>query len=145
MEMTVMSLPELRMMIGKVVSMVVAPPTEMGASLPNRRARSGENRSVDISLRMLLIRAIVPSSAPLNFAIKMLLSEYYPNPEPTASRLAREYFLINKPSTQQPSRDPIMVIRGSSSRPGLMCIKLLSVPESLPMLNPTLKSRQHSG
>ena len=51
-------------MMGSVVSMVVAPPRVMGASLPNHLASSGARRRVRISRMMLARRAMVPSSGP---------------------------------------------------------------------------------
>lgn len=62
-------------MMGKVVSMVVAPPDEIGARLPNQRTISGAHRSVMISRAMFDRRATVPNSAPLYSVIKMLESE----------------------------------------------------------------------
>ena len=52
MEMITNSFPEYRVMIGRVVSIVVAPPTEIGASFPK-----------------------VPNSGPLYSVINMLESE----------------------------------------------------------------------
>ena len=51
-------------MIGRVVSIVVAPPDDMGASGPNRLAMSGVSKRVIISRMMLASKAMVPSSAP---------------------------------------------------------------------------------
>ena len=62
-------------MIGKVVSMVVAPPAEMGASFPKYLTSNGANNRVIISLAMLESRANVPNSAPLYWVMKMLESE----------------------------------------------------------------------
>lgn len=59
-------------MIGKVVSMDVAPPTLMGANGPNHLANSGEASSVMSSRRMLASRATVPNAAPRYWEIKML-------------------------------------------------------------------------
>ena len=69
------SLPQTFVMIGSVVSIVVAPPVDIGASLPNHRNRSGAARSAIISRSMLLTNAIVPNSAPLYWVIIMLESE----------------------------------------------------------------------
>ena len=61
--------------MGAVVSMLVAPPDEIGANGPNQRANSGVSRSVAISRMMLAKRAMVPSSAPRYSVMKMLDSE----------------------------------------------------------------------
>ena len=53
-------------MTGRVVSAVVAPPAEMGASLPKHLASNGAPKRASSSLMMFDTRAIVPSSAPLN-------------------------------------------------------------------------------
>ncbi len=50
-------------MIGRVVSMVVAPPAQMGASLPKYLANNGAPRSANISRMILAIKAMVPNSA----------------------------------------------------------------------------------
>ena len=71
-ETTTKSSPDERVMIGSVVSMVVAPPMVMGASLPNHRASSGAQRRVSTSRMMLASRATVPSSAPLYSVMKIL-------------------------------------------------------------------------
>ena len=67
--------PEVRVMTGRVVSIVVAPPDVMGASGPKRRSSSGARSSVAISRRMLDMRATVPSSAPTDSVMKMEESE----------------------------------------------------------------------
>ena len=62
-------------MIGKVVSIVVAPPDEMGARLPNHRSMSGAHNRVIISRAIFDSRATVPNSAPLYSVMKILESE----------------------------------------------------------------------
>ena len=62
-------------MMGRVVSIVVAPPDEMGARLPNHRTISGAQSNVIISRAMFESKATVPSSAPLYSVMKMLDSE----------------------------------------------------------------------
>lgn len=52
------------MIMGSVVSIVVAPPDEMGARLPNHRANNGVKSNVHISREMLESSAIRPSSVP---------------------------------------------------------------------------------
>lgn len=49
-ETTEYSLPEVAIMIGRVVSIEVTPPAEIGASGPQNLARSGARSSVAISL-----------------------------------------------------------------------------------------------
>ena len=61
--------------MGSVVSIVVAPPAEMGARFPNHRTSNGAASSVRISRLILASRAMVPSSAPLYSVMKMLESE----------------------------------------------------------------------
>ena len=62
-------------MTGSVVSIVVAPPEEMGARLPNQRTMSGAHNRVIISREMFDNKATVPNSAPLYSVMKMLDSE----------------------------------------------------------------------
>lgn len=71
-EIVARSLPLQRVIIGKVVSMDVAPPTLIGASGPNHFASSGEASSVSISRIILASRATVPKAAPRYSDIKML-------------------------------------------------------------------------
>ena len=63
------------MIMGRVVSIVVAPPTEIGARGPNHFANNGAKSKAMISRMILLINAIVPSSAPLYSVMIMLESE----------------------------------------------------------------------
>ena len=62
-------------MIGSVVSIVVAPPEEMGARLPNQRTISGAQIRVMISLAIFDNKATVPNSAPLYSVMNILESE----------------------------------------------------------------------
>ena len=62
-------------MMGSVVSIVVAPPDEMGARLPKHRTISGAPNKVIISRAMFESKATVPSSAPLYSVMKILESE----------------------------------------------------------------------
>mgnify|MGYP000009728946 FL=1 len=75
METTTNCCPAVRVIIGSVVSIVVAPPAEMGARLPNQRTSNGAASRVSISRLILASRAIVPSSAPLYSVMKILESE----------------------------------------------------------------------
>ena len=72
METMMKSCPDVRVMMGRVVSMVVAPPILIGANLPKYFANRGAHRSVNISRRILASRAMVPNSAPLYWVMKML-------------------------------------------------------------------------
>ena len=69
------SFPQVRVIIGRVVSMVVAPPTEIGASLPKNLIRIGAQSRVIISRAMLASNATVPNSAPLYCVMKILDKE----------------------------------------------------------------------
>ena len=62
-------------MMGRVVSIVVAPPDEMGARLPNHRTISGAPNKVIISRAMFESKATVPNSAPLYSVMKILESD----------------------------------------------------------------------
>ena len=62
-------------MMGSVVSIVVAPPADIGAKFPNQRTSSGAHNKVMISRMMFDNKAIVPSSGPLYSVMKMLDSE----------------------------------------------------------------------
>ena len=68
-------LPEYLLITGRVVSIEVAPPAEMGASFPKNRTIKGAPRRVMISLMMFTRRATVPISIPLYWVINMLDSE----------------------------------------------------------------------
>ena len=59
-------------MIGSVVSIVVAPPEEIGARVPKTLTRSGAPRSVMISLMIFERSAIVPNSTPFISVISTL-------------------------------------------------------------------------
>ena len=75
METTTNCCPEQRVMIGNVVSIVVAPPADIGARLPNQRTNRGAQSKVIISRIMLDSKAMVPSSGPLYCVIKILERE----------------------------------------------------------------------
>ena len=64
--------PAVCVMIGRVVSIVVAPPEEIGARLPNHRTISGAHSKVIISRAIFDNKATVPNSAPLYSVMKML-------------------------------------------------------------------------
>ena len=67
--------PEVEEMMGRVVSIVVAPPAEIGASRPNQRTSRGADSRVMSSRQMLASRAMVPNSAPRYSVMKMLERE----------------------------------------------------------------------
>ncbi len=67
--------PEKRAIMGKVVSIVVAPPAEIGASLLKYFTNRGANSKVIISRDIFDNNAIVPNSAPLYSVIKILDNE----------------------------------------------------------------------
>lgn len=62
MAMKTMSFPAYCVMMGSVVSIVVAPPAQMGESRPKYFTNRGAPTNAVISRIMLAIRAIVPSS-----------------------------------------------------------------------------------
>ena len=70
MEITTNSLPEKRVMTGRVVSIVVAPPAQIGANLPNQQTSKGVPSKVIISRIILAVKAKVPNSAPRYSVIK---------------------------------------------------------------------------
>ena len=70
MEMITNSFPEYRVMIGRVVSIVVAPPTEIGASFPKYFTNKGAHSKAMISRMILESNAIVPNSGPLYSVMK---------------------------------------------------------------------------
>ena len=63
METKTKSFPQVAVIMGNVVSIVVAPPAQIGANRPNTRTNNGAPNKVKISRKILLIRAIVPNSA----------------------------------------------------------------------------------
>ena len=67
--------PQVCVIMGNVVSIVVAPPAEMGASGPKIRASRGVPKRVIASRTRLATRAIVPSSIPRYSVRKMLDNE----------------------------------------------------------------------
>ena len=69
------SFPEHREMIGSVVSIVVAPPTEIGASFPKYFTSKGAPSKAVISRMILESNAIVPNSGPLYSVMNILESE----------------------------------------------------------------------
>ena len=75
MEMITNSFPEYRVIIGRVVSIVVAPPTEIGASFPKYFTNKGAHSKAIISRMILESNAIVPNSGPLYSVINILESE----------------------------------------------------------------------
>ena len=75
MDTTTNSCPLYLVMIGRVVSIVVAPPDEIGARLPNHLTSSGAASRVMISLVIFDNKAIVPNSAPLYSVLNILHSE----------------------------------------------------------------------
>lgn len=62
-------------MIGKVVSMVVAPPDAIGARFPNHLTNKGAASRVKISRVIFDSNAMVPNSAPLYSVMKILERE----------------------------------------------------------------------
>lgn len=71
-EITIKSFPHVWVIIGRVVSAVVAPPTDIGASLPKYFISSGANSKAIISRIILDKRAMVPNSAP-RYSVMMIL------------------------------------------------------------------------
>ena len=69
------SSPLLRVMMGNVVSIVVAPPQEIGESGPKNLTSNGAPNRVMTSRTMLASRATVPNSGPWYCVIRMLDSE----------------------------------------------------------------------
>lgn len=69
------SLPEYRVIIGNVVSIVVAPPTEIGANLPKYLTSNGAQSKAVISRMIFDNKAIVPNSAPLYSVMNILDKE----------------------------------------------------------------------
>lgn len=62
MEMNTISFPEYLVIMGRVVSIVVAPPTQIGANFPKYLESKGANNKAITSLIILAIKAIVPNS-----------------------------------------------------------------------------------
>lgn len=62
-------------MIGRVVSIVVAPPEDMGASFPKYFTSSGAKSSVISSRIMFESSAMVPKTGPLYSVMNMLERE----------------------------------------------------------------------
>ena len=66
------SLPTDLVIIGSVVSIEVAPPEDIGASLPKYFAKNGVSSRVIISLIMFDTRAITPIVSPLILVMSIL-------------------------------------------------------------------------
>lgn len=71
-DINVNSLPENRTITGNVVSIDVAPPEAIGASLPKYFAIKGAKSKVSTSLEMFAISAITPNFSPAYSEIKTL-------------------------------------------------------------------------
>ena len=69
------SLPDTLLIIGRVVSMLVAPPEDIGASGPASFNRIGAPKRVIISRAMLASSATVPGSGPLYWVMNILDKE----------------------------------------------------------------------
>ena len=69
------SSPLVREMMGKVVSIVVAPPDEMGAKGPNQRTIKGAPNNVMTSRMIFANKATVPKSGPRYCVMRMLDNE----------------------------------------------------------------------
>ena len=67
--------PEYLLMMGNVVSIVVAPPALMGARLPKYFTIHGASNKTKNSRIMFANKAIVPSSAPRYSVMRMLDKE----------------------------------------------------------------------
>ena len=67
--------PEQRVIIGNVVSIVVAPPTLIGANLPKYFTSRGAQSRVRISRQIFASKAIVPNSGPRYCVMKILDNE----------------------------------------------------------------------
>ena len=66
MEMKTSSFPHTAVIIGNVESIEVAPPVDIGASIPNTLQITGANNNVITSLIIFDIRAIVPNCAAMS-------------------------------------------------------------------------------
>lgn len=67
--------PEYLLMMGKVVSIVVAPPAHIGARLPKYLTIQGASNKTKNSRIMFASKAIVPNSAPRYSVMRILESE----------------------------------------------------------------------
>ena len=67
--------PEYLLIIGKVVSIVVAPPAHIGARLPKYFTIQGASNKTKNSRIMFANKAIVPNSAPRYSVMRMLDKE----------------------------------------------------------------------
>ena len=75
METITKSRPDVLVIIGRVVSILVAPPILIGANLPKYLANNGAQSKVTISRMMFASKAMVPNSAPRYSVMKMLERE----------------------------------------------------------------------
>lgn len=71
-EIGIYSLPEYFAIMGRVVSIVVAPPADMGANFPKCLTISGANIRTINSCMMFDNRANVPNSTPFVYVMSML-------------------------------------------------------------------------
>lgn len=69
------SSPNVRIITGKVESIVVAPPADIGASGPNNLSNKGAPNNTMSSRAILHNNAIVPASVPILCEINILLNE----------------------------------------------------------------------
>lgn len=123
---------------GSKVSIAVAPATETDSKLPKDLATKGIVKIAITSLKTLLKKATLPSSA-LIFESSIADREYHPSPEEIASDSPKEIGRIKDP-INPPNREPIIVEMGKNHIFLPYFFRSLNTLELSPISIPTKKS-----
>ena len=100
--------------IGKVVSIEVAPAGAIAVYPLRYFAKKGIERTVSISLKTLVRKAIAPISALCNLDNSMPDRLYQPKPD-AIDKLKFILYLNNIPVNKPPKRLPMMIASGTSN------------------------------
>lgn len=133
-------LPAYLVMMGNVVSMLVAPPGAIASYLPIYLAMRGTVRMLINSLKTFARKAMLPRSAPFTSVIMTADKEYQPNPADTASVSLSDRFIKNE-ATTPPESVPIIVPTGTKKANLSLFKRSKKALLSLPMSKPTMNSK----
>lgn len=126
--------------IGRRVSIAVAPAVEIDSKLPILFAIIGIVKIASSSLKTLLKKAILPSSA-LTFESSIADSEYQPSPEETAKLSPTDKGRISPPK-KPPKSEPTIVVRGRNQIFFPSFLRLEKTEELSPISIPTKNKRR---
>lgn len=132
----------LLLIMGNNVSIAVAPAIEIDSKLPIDLAIEGTNKIAIISRKILLKKAMLPSST-LILESSIAESEYQPSPAETARDSPKDIESIKEAITP-PKSDPITVEKGKNHILFPYLLKLEKAEEFFPISIPTKNSRKQS-